>query len=399
MKAVAAVLLVIAATVFVVSVTVGHGHGGWGYLQAAAEAAMIGGLADWFAVTALFRRPLGLPIPHTAIIPRKKDQIGSALAGFVQQNFLTSAVVGERLRALDLPRRLGEWLAEPAHANRVADEVGAALTGASSLLRDDELRASVATAVDRRLHDVEVAALLARAIDTLRASGQHQVVLGTALRGLMRFLDENRSVFRDRLEHESPDWVPSWVDGKVFNRAFSAVQSFLADVSADDEHQLRVQFDQRLADYATALRTDPAVAARAERTKNELLDRPDVHEWVANLWTQVKNAVITSSNDPASDIHRAVASVSVRIGTALTDDPELRAKTTGWLDAAVTHLLARYASDIAALISGTIERWDAAETGRRIEIQVGRDLQWIRVNGTVVGALVGVVIYAISRVL
>ena len=208
MKRVATGMLIGAAAVFAVCVIVGDGHGLWGYLQAAAEASMVGGLADWFAVTALFRHPLGIPIPHTAIIPRKKDQIGSALATFVQQNFLTESVVGERLAAAQVTRRFGEWLAEPGHAARIADEAGSALNGLANVIRDDEVRDAVAHFADRKLREVQLAPLLARVLDAVRESGQHQAALTAGLKGLMRFLDDNRALFRDRLSEESPEWVP-----------------------------------------------------------------------------------------------------------------------------------------------------------------------------------------------
>ncbi|MBV9593059.1 MAG: DUF445 domain-containing protein [Actinobacteria bacterium] len=399
MKAVAGGLLLLAAAVFVISVTVGDDHGGWGYVRAGAEASMVGGLADWFAVTALFRHPLGLPIPHTAIIPRKKDQIGAALANFVQQNFLSVEVVSERLAQLRLPLRAGEWLTDAVHARQVADELGAALAGAVGLLRDEDLRTAVTSAVDRRLHEWHVAPVLSRVIDAVAESGQHQVALTAGLKGLMRFLDDNQDVFRQRLQQESPAWVPAWVDDRVFTRAFLGVQSFLADVAGQGEHELRRQFDARLRDYAEQLRTDPLAAAKVEAFKVQLLERPDVRDWISGLWTPVRDALLASSADPASDIHRAVVTLTMRLGAALVTDDEVRGKADSLLDRVVEHLLTRYSADVAGLISSTVERWDAADTGRRIEIQVGRDLQWIRVNGTVVGAIVGLVIYAVSQLL
>jgi uncharacterized membrane-anchored protein YjiN (DUF445 family) len=399
MKLVAASLLLAAAAVFVVCVTVGDGRGAWGYVQATAEASMVGGLADWFAVTALFRHPLGIPIPHTAIVARKKDQIGQALANFVEQNFLTAAVVGERLAGLQIPRRAGEWLAEPAHAARLAEELGAALNRAAGLLGDDELRIAVTGYLDRRLHEARLAPALARAIDAICDSGQHQLALSSGLRGLMRFLDENRSVFRTRLAEESPEWVPNWVDERVFTRAFTAVQDFLADVLGNDQHELRLQFDRRLREYAHELRTDPAVAAQAEQTKVRLLDHPDVHRWLNLAWTQAKASVMASSADPRSDLQRTVASLAVQLGDALRKDTELSHRADNWIRSVTTYVLDRYAVEFAAIISSTVERWDAVDMGRRIEVQVGRDLQFIRVNGTVVGALVGLAIYTVSRFL
>jgi uncharacterized membrane-anchored protein YjiN (DUF445 family) len=399
MKANAAGLLLAAAVVFVVCVTVGDGHGVWGYAQAAAEASMVGGLADWFAVTALFRHPLGIPIPHTAIIPRKKDQLGNALGAFVQEHFLTASLVGEHVAQARVPQRTGEWLATPENAGRVADELAAALSGVASFVRDDEVRAAVAGYVDKRLRSADLAPLLSRILGAVCESGQHQVALTAGLRGLMRFLDDNRAIFRTRLAEESPEWVPEWVDERVFNRLFTGLQSFLADVMVDESHDLRQQFDRRLRDYATALRTDPAKAASIDAAKLQLLDHPEVRDWLATLWTHLKGAVLAGAADPGSDLRRTVQSLTVQIGTALRDDPSLQAKVEAVLQRMVGHVSDRYGADIAALISTTVARWDAEDTGRRLELQVGRDLQFIRINGTVVGALVGVIIYAVSQLL
>ena len=399
MKVFATGLLVLAAAVFVLCVTIGDGHGVWGYVQATAEASMVGGLADWFAVTALFRHPLGIPVPHTAIVPRKKDQIGSALASFVEQNFLTAEVVGERLATVEIPRRLGEWLAEPAHAERLSVELGAAVGQAAGLLRDDELREAVTAFIDRKLHEAQLAPVLARTVDAVCDSGQHQVALTAGLRGLTKFLEENRAVFRQRVAEESPEWVPNWVDERVFNRGFVSLQEFLADIIDNPEHALRHQFDKKLRAYADELRTNPVAAAHAEQTKAHLLDAPEMHEWLSTVWTHLRGAVVSGSTQPRSELQRTVASVTVQIGNALCTNTELRDKVDGWITSATSFVLTRYSDDIAGIISSTIERWDSDETGRRIEVQVGRDLQFIRVNGTVVGALVGVLIYTVGQYL
>jgi uncharacterized membrane-anchored protein YjiN (DUF445 family) len=399
MKANATGLLLVAAAVFVVCVTVGDGRGMWGYVQAAAEASMVGGLADWFAVTALFRHPMRIPIPHTAIIPRKKDQLGTALGAFVQQHFLTASVVGEHVAQADVPRHIGEWLAVPDNAARVADEFAAALEGIASFVRDDEVRAAVAAYAEKRLRSADVAPLLSRVLTAVCESGQHQVALTAGLRGLMRFLDDNRPIFRRRLAEESPEWVPEWVDDRVFAKLFSGLQSFLADVTGDESHELRQQFDRRLRDYATALRVDPAKAASIDAAKLQLLDHPEVREWLTMLWTHLKGAVLAGAADPASELRRTVQSLIVQLGTSLRDDPSLRARFEAVLQRMVGHVAARYGKDIASLISTTVTRWDAEETGRRLELQVGRDLQFIRINGTVVGALVGILIHAISQLI
>jgi uncharacterized membrane-anchored protein YjiN (DUF445 family) len=397
MKLIAGSLLVFAAVVYVICRSVWHGHGVAGYVQAAAEASMVGGLADWFAVTALFRYPLGIPIPHTAIIPHKKDQIGEGLAGFVNEYFLTEEIVSERVVAARVPQRVGQWLADPAHARQVADELSKAVGGMASVLRDDELRNAVAAFADKRLRELDVAPLIARLIDVICDSGQHQTVLTAGLRGTMRFLDENRAVFRRRLDEESPEWVPEWVDDRVFAKGFTALQSFLADVSTDQAHELRQTFDTKLRDIAHRLRTDAAYAANVERAKLDLLDRPDVREWLSTIWLNVKKMVVDGAADPDSDLRRSVESLTVRAGEALRDDAAIAAKIDEALLRLTGHIVADYGEDLASVISSTVERWDTAETSRRLELQVGRDLQFIRINGTVVGALAGLAIYAISR--
>ena len=295
MKALAGGGLLLAAVVYVICTVVGDKSGAWPYLQAASEAAMVGGLADWFAVTALFRHPLGLPIPHTAIIPRKKDQIGESLGNFVQQNFLTPEVVGPRVQAAEIPRRVGEWLALGDRPERLAAEVGLLLTGANTVLADDDIRLALERFADSQLRRLPAAPVVAKVIDLAVQGDQHQILLTEGLRALMRFLDDNRDLFRQRLAEESPDWVPDWLDSRVFDRLFSGVQNFLADVTGDPAHPLRQEFDARLRGYAERLRTDPAASANLERWKADLLDHPAVRNALASLWLPLKKAVLEAA--------------------------------------------------------------------------------------------------------
>ncbi|HEY7011021.1 MAG TPA: DUF445 domain-containing protein [Jatrophihabitantaceae bacterium] len=399
MKLVSGGLLVLAAAAYALARVVGDGNGAWGYVEAAAAASMVGGLADWFAVTALFRYPLGLPIPHTAIIPNKKDQIGAGLAGFVQEYFLTSEVIAERVAAAGVPQRVGDWLAQPQHAARVSAELSSALSGLAATLHDNEIRDAVASFADKRLRELDAAPLLARVLDAVCDSGQHQRVLTAALRGLMKFLDENRALFRKRVAEESPDWVPEWVDDRVFNKGFTALQAFLADVSLDSQHEVRKAFDTQLRRLAERLRDDPEQIAKIEQAKAELLDHPDVRAWLDTLWHSGKALIVNGAADPDSELRRGVERLVVRAGEALRDDPEIAGRVDDALQRLTRHVVQQYGKDIAAVISSTVERWDTAETSRRIELQVGRDLQFIRINGTVVGALAGLLIYALSQLL
>jgi uncharacterized membrane-anchored protein YjiN (DUF445 family) len=397
MKAVAGGLLLFAAVVYVLCRAFTDGTGGWGYVEAAAEASMVGGLADWFAVTALFRHPLRLPIPHTAIIPAKKDQIGEALADFVQQYFLTTEIVGERVAAAQVPRRVGEWLAEPTHANRLGEELGSAVGGLAGVLRDDEVRHSVAAFADRRLRELDIAGLSARLLDAVCDAGQHQAALTTFLRGARKFLVENRDDFREWLGRESPEWVPDWVDDRVFGKAFTLLQDFLGQVIDDEQHSLRHGFDVQLRDLAGRLRSDPEQIAKIEAARDQLLEHPRINEYIANLWDSLKEFLLRAAEDPESDLRRSTESLAIRLGEVLRDDPDVAGRVDAGLQRLTGHVVTHYAEDLTAVISTTVERWDTEETSHRLELQVGRDLQFIRLNGTVVGALAGVAIYAVSQ--
>jgi uncharacterized membrane-anchored protein YjiN (DUF445 family) len=400
MKRLATGLFLLAAAVFLACVLLGAESGAWvGYVRATAEASMVGALADWFAVTALFRHPLGLPIPHTAIIPRKKDQIGSSLGAFVQENFLTRAVVEERLDGVDVPGRLGAFLAAPGRAERLAGDAGAALGALTDLLKDDDLQPAVAALVDRKLRETPAAPAVARVLELVVEGDRHQEVLSAGLTGLANFLAENRLVFRARLGDASPAWVPDWVDDKVFDRVFELLRGFLAEVGEDPRHELRRSYDKRLRAYVHALRTDPEAAARVERFKEELLDHPAVRTWSGSLWTTAKNAVLTAAADPDSQLRVRVVELIRHGARLLTDDPTVRELVQRQFRRAAGYAVERFAKDAADLVGTTVARWDTEETSRRIELQVGRDLQWIRVNGTVVGGLAGLVIYTVAQLL
>ena len=400
MKLIATGLFLVAAAVFVVCVLIGSAAGPWvGYVRATAEASMVGALADWFAVTALFRHPLGIPIPHTAIIPRRKDQIGESLGSFVQRNFLTRTVLADKLRSIGVARRLGEWLVEPDNARRLGDNVGAALTGLTEVLRDEDVQSFVDQLVSSRIRSTPAAPLLAKVLEIAVEGGHHQDVLTSGLRSLGRFLEENKAVLRVKLGQESPDWVPVWVDDRVFARAFSGLQRFLSEVAAAPEHELRSALDARVRAYVVALRTDPATAERLEIIKLELLDHPSVREWTASLWGGLKTSLLELVNDPDSELRQRLQSSILHFGKTLCDDPELQAKIDRWVEGAATYLVDQYSADIADLVSGTVAKWDAVETSDRIELQVGRDLQFIRINGTVVGGLAGLVIYTVAQFL
>jgi uncharacterized membrane-anchored protein YjiN (DUF445 family) len=398
MKAVALALLLAAAAVFVVTAVVGAD--GWvGYVQAFAEAAMVGALADWFAVTALFRHPLGLPIPHTAIIPKRKDQIGRSLGEFVETNFLTQEVLGERLAQADVGRRLGEWLARPANAARASEGLGDALKGTLEVLDDKEVQHGLEGVVRQRITATPAAPLVGKVIDLSVDGGHHQRLLDAVLIGLGGFLEDNRTTFRQRLEEESPWWVPEPIDDRIFEKIYSAVGRFITDVGNDPHHEVRHSIDRRAVAFSERLKRDEELLAKGEELKRELLDHPEFRAWMESLWLGTKQGLIQAADDPTSEFRTRTATSLRQLGERLAAEPDLQRKVDDWVERSVGYVVEHYRSEVSDLIATTVERWDGESTAKRMELQVGRDLQFIRINGTIVGGLAGLAIHAFAELL
>ena len=395
----ATLLLVAAAVVFLVTRASEGRHAWVGWIRATAEAAMVGGLADWFAVTALFRRPLGLPIPHTAIVPTRKDQIGESLGSFVQENFLSREVVTDKLRQAAGARRGAEWLLVPGHSAQVADQVATAIGGLVEVLRDEDVAPVLEQAVLARLRTVELAPVAGRVLDLMTANGRHQELLDAGMQGLVGMLDARRDDFRSRFAKQSPWWVPEPIDDRLFDKIFNGLKAFLAEVAADPAHELRRHLDERMVTLVDELRSSPAMMAKGEELKAEILGHPAVQGWASSLWADVRAGLLRQSQDPASELRRRADALVVRLGTTVCDDAVLQAKIDRWVESAVGHVVEQYRHEVADLISSTVRRWDGRETAQRIELQIGRDLQFIRINGTVVGGLAGLVIYAVGRLI
>jgi uncharacterized membrane-anchored protein YjiN (DUF445 family) len=398
MKAVALSLLVAAAAIYVATEVAG-GDGWVGYVRAFAEAAMVGALADWFAVTALFRYPLGLPIPHTAIIPKRKDQIGRSLGEFVEGNFLTHEVLSERLAQAGVGRRLGHWLSQPQNARRASEGLGDALRGTLEVLDDKEVQEGLERIVRHRIDATPVAPLVGRAIDLSIDGGHHQRLLDAVLVGLEGFLDDNRATFRERLDRESPWWVPEPIDDRIFEKIYSAVGRFLAEVGHNPDHEVRHSIETRVEAFAERLKADPQLLAKGEAFKAELLEHPDVRKWLETLWLGVKRGMVAAADDPDSELRTRMTSSFQQIGERLAAEPELQRKVDDWVERSVGYVVEHYRSEVSDLIATTVERWDGESTARKMELQVGRDLQFIRINGTLVGGVAGVLIHTLTVLL
>jgi uncharacterized membrane-anchored protein YjiN (DUF445 family) len=399
MKALALGLLLFMSVVFAIARWQEPDHPWVRYVRAFAEAAMVGALADWFAVTALFRHPLGIPIPHTAIIPHRKDQIGASLGDFVQENFLTQEVLHERLDQAHVGLRLGRWLGEPTNAVKAGGAVADVLRGSLEVIDDRDVGGALQGLVERKIRETPVAPLLGRVIDVGMEGGHHQRLLDVTLTGLGNFLDDNRITFRERLATESPWWVPEGIDDRIFQKIYTAVNSFLADISNDPSHAVRRSIDQRIQSFAARLRTDPGLIEKLESVKAELLAHRDVQAWLRSLWGEVKRTTLIATDDPDSELRQRLDTSLERLGRRLVDEPELQAKVDDWVGRAAGYVVDHYRGEVAEIISSTVAKWDGRATSERLELQVGRDLQFIRINGTIVGGLAGLMIFTISQAL
>jgi uncharacterized membrane-anchored protein YjiN (DUF445 family) len=392
--------LLLAVTALFVAARLADGHvAGAAVVESFAEAAMVGALADWFAVTALFRHPLGLPIPHTAIIPHRKDQIGASLGQFVEENFLTAELLDERLQRAHVGARLGEWLRQPANSTRASAAIGDVVRGAIDVLDDDAISGSIEQMVERRIRATEVSPLMGRAIDLAVEGGHHQRLLDSTLVALEHFLDDNRTSFRERLQHESPWWVPESIDDRIFDKIYTGVRSFLHDLGRDQQHEVRRSIDVRVAAFAERLANDPELIRKGEELKDELLLHPDVRAWIGSLWGEIRASLEQAAVDPESELRVRMTTSLAQLGERLGDDRALQAKIDSWVSSAARYLVDNYRGEVSRMISTTVERWDAESTSRRLELQVGRDLQFIRINGTIVGGLAGLAIHVISQLI
>jgi uncharacterized membrane-anchored protein YjiN (DUF445 family) len=392
--------LLLAVTVIFAVSTVLVDRAPWlAWVQATAVASMVGALADWFAVTALFRRPLGLPIPHTAIVVERKDRFAETLGAFVQESFLSPDAVTERLRAASAVPRLARWLADPGHAADLSERLAEALVAGADLLRDDDVHQLLVTVGRQRLERVALAPLAGRLLAEVTRDRRHDPVVDAALAGLSRYLGQHGPDLHARLGVQSPWWLPGPVENRLVERLLLQSRRVLADMAADRAHPLRQQLDAGLARLAEDLQTSEEMRRRGEELKADLLGKSQLREFAADLWHDTKGQLRAQAAQPGSELRTRLAALAVGAGARLGEDPVLAATAQRSLENVARLVLGRFDTELARLVSGTIDRWDAAETSRRLELLLGPDLQYIRINGTVVGAAAGLALHAVSRLI
>jgi uncharacterized membrane-anchored protein YjiN (DUF445 family) len=389
-----------AVTVLFIVVTAVGTHGTLlSYVQAGAEAAMVGGIADWFAVTALFRHPLGLPIPHTAVIVERKDQFAATLGQFVQENFLNADVLADRIRAAGLARRIAAWLADEENASRFAGHAADVVVTLAGTLRDEDVQSALTAEVIRAAAGIEVAPLAGRAVGIMIAGGHHNVLFNSLVTAADRYLETHQEDLRERFEAEAPRWLPDLVYGRAFDRLHARLRERLTAMADDPDDEARQQFEDWIAGLPERLKTSPELRERGESIKREVLASEGLRDWTSWLWKNAKETLRVQAADPESELHRRLAAALAAAGRRLGSDQSLQDSLSRVLESGARRLADQFHDELAGLVTGTIQRWDASETSTQLELLLGRDLQFIRINGTVVGAGVGLALHAIALAL
>jgi uncharacterized membrane-anchored protein YjiN (DUF445 family) len=402
MKATATGLLVAMAALFVLARALQPTYSWLAFVKAFAEAAMVGGLADWFAVTALFRHPLGLPIPHTAIIPRNKDRIGEALANFINENFLVPSVVSRRMRGIDVAGAAGRFLRAPASEeakSRIRQGASRLIADIFESLDDERLGGIFKSAIASRLRSMQISPLLGHALASAINEDRHVPMLEASIRWMARALDANEPLIREMVKKKA-NWVLklAGLDAKLADAILDGLRKLTAEMSTDPAHPVRVKVEEALAQLANDLQTRPETRDRVEAMKEQLLDNRSVNLWLDTIWQKGREAIVRAARNPDAAMAGKLGEVLNSMGATLERDARIRTAINRFVRRAAAGMAASYGSSIVKLVSETIRSWDARTVTARLESAVGRDLQYIRINGTIVGGLVGLAIYALDRI-
>jgi uncharacterized membrane-anchored protein YjiN (DUF445 family) len=395
-------LLALVTLAFLVVVVTTEDRGAMGYVRAGLEAAMVGGLADWFAVVAIFRHPLGIPIPHTAVIVNRKDAFGETLGEFVREHFLNADTIGARVRGVGVADRVSAWVLErddagrPVNADRIAGHAAELVVRLAEAVQDDDLVHAVESTVRSRLEDVDVAPLAARLLTVATEEGRHRELVDAVLVGLDAFLAENEALLRERFTQESPWWVPDVIDDRIFERLLTGVRAIIRGDTVGGSDELRSRVDVVVARVITRLEADAVWRARAEDLKVELLDHPALRQFLDSLWTDTKATLRTQSLDGGSALRTRAAELVVSAAERFRDEPAAMARVDELAEQAARAVVDTFGDEITSLIATTIGQWDGEETASRLELLLGRDLQFIRINGTIVGGLAGLAIHFVA---
>jgi len=387
-------LLVLMLAIFIAT-SVGVKHWPWlAYVRAFAEAGMIGACADWFAVVALFRHPLGIPIPHTAIVANSKERIGVAIGRFMANNFLSPKVLAERMRDVDISGWAARWILRGDNAKNVAQRATSSLNQALVALPREDLNAFLSGAVRGGIENVPAAPFASKLLSLLWAHGEMQALAEKLLDRASMTLANNRETIRNKVSRRTSRLIPKWIDGMVADKIIDGVMRIL-DEMREPSHPWRIEMTSTVEQLIGDLAVKPELIEKGEALKAKMLAAPAVTSQIDALWVRIENRL--EAPETQAQLTRVIERLLVNIGTRIQSDDHLRDSINRWLRVAVLRTVAPRRTEIAEFIRNVVENWDIETLTERIELTVGRDLQYIRINGTIVGGLVGLIIFAVTQ--
>ena len=399
MKRLAGALLLLVSTVYLISSMFEHYSPWVGFVSATAEAAMIGAIADWFAVTALFRHPLGIRIPHTAIIPSRQDAIADQFGTFVQRNFLSEQVISDRIHDMQLGHTIATWLTKPDNAHAIAEQITTGIAGMTHLVNDRDIQRVIEQRVAKGISETSFSPIIGEILSFATSGKRQQDIIDGAIDIASRFLEDSDTDIRNQVSQETPWWFPDTLDKSIYRKIVRSVSRSLYSIQVDVRHPARVRFIDMLNQFMHDLKHSEDFAKKEAAIKQDLLGHPSASQFTQSLWDDIKQSLLKQSDQSDSELTRAIEDVVANFGHTILEDPILAEKIDSWGDNAARYLIRSYGEEISDLIARTIKNWDPVATSERIEIQIGRDLQFIRINGTLVGGLIGLLIHSVHHLL
>jgi uncharacterized membrane-anchored protein YjiN (DUF445 family) len=399
MKQLATGLLLMVSGIYVTASIYEH-HFVWiGFVAATAEAAMVGAIADWFAVTALFRHPLGIKIPHTAIIPLRKHVIASQFGDFVQTNFLSEKVISDKIRSMHLSRSIAAWLVRPQNAHAVAEQITEGLGGIVRVVNDEDIQKLIETKLAAKINDTSLAPIIGDLLSFLTAGKRQQDLIDTVVAAGLRILQDSDLDIQNHVSQETPWWFPDSVDKAIYSKIVRSVSNTLHDMQIDVLHPLRVRMVIGMNEFMDNLKHSQDIFDKERVIKQDLLKESAVRDFTGSLWEDLKKALLSQSEQSDSELAQAMERTVIAFGESILEDDALAEKIDQWGEQSAKYLITNYGHEISNLITNTIDQWDPIATSERIELQIGKDLQFIRINGTLVGGLVGLLIHTVNYVI
>ena len=394
MKRLATGLFLFVSLIYLVSAIFEPSYYWLSYVNATSEAAMVGAVADWFAVTAIFKHPLGLKIPHTAIIPNRKDDIAAQFGEFVQHNFLSPDVITDKIRSMGLSRRVATWISAPENASAIANQITTGLAGVVKVINDDDIQSLIEKKIQEKIRTTSFAPTIGELLSFISSGRRQQDLFDSAVKMGLFLLEDNDTDIRETVEQETPWWFPGTLDRAIYNRIVRSSSKMLYAMQVDIYHPLRVKMMTMVNQFLDDLKHSEDIHEKERAIKEDLLQAPAVVEFTSSLWFDIKNLLIAQSENPDAELRRAIEQSVIGFGESILKDDALARKIDGWAEDSARYLIASYGHEVSSLIADTIEGWDPTATSMRIEEQIGKDLQFIRINGTIVGGLVGLSIHS-----